>query len=116
LSDPEGVKALQELAKLYYQMGRYAEAASTMREAYINQHACSQSDCPGQPGYSGEHRDAAEKAWFSANECQAKEIAQVRNDIEHAGYNNQPMPPNAIKKKIKELIDKLNVEESKEDA
>lgn len=110
LSEPTGIQSLQALARLYFEMGRYAEAASTVREASINQHACSQSDCPGQQSFSKEHREAAEKAWFVANENRAKEVGQVRNDIEHAGYNSQPMSPIAIKNKIRTLIDGLHGE------
>lgn len=116
LSEPAGIKALQALARLYFEMGRYAEAASTVREANINRHACSQSDCPGQQSFDKEHREAAEKAWFNADQNRAREIAQVRNDIEHAGYNRQPMPSRVIKEKIKSLIDGLHQEEQPSNA
>ena len=111
LSESEGIKAIQALARLYFEMGRYSEAASTMREAYINQFACPHSDCPGQPSFSTAHREASEAVWFQADKNGAKEIGQVRNDIEHAAYNSQPMPPNVIKNKIKDLIDELHGEE-----
>lgn len=108
LSEPAGILALQALARLYFDMGRYAEAASTMREASINRYSCSHSDCPGGNSFSKEHREAAENEWFRANENRAKEVGQVRNDIEHGGYNSQPMPPSSIKAKINELIKSLD--------
>lgn len=114
LSEQDGIKALQSLARLYFKMGRFAEAASTMREASINQFACQQSDSPGQSTFSKEHREAAENSWFGADENRAKEIGQVRNDIEHAGYNSQPMPPETLKNKVKQLVDNLYCEETTE--
>lgn len=114
LSEPDGIVALRRLAKLYFDMGRYAEAAATMREAWIKRHACSRADCPGRPEFSDEHRAAAEAGWFKANEFEAKEIAHVRNDIEHGGYNSNSMPPETIKRKILELIERLAVEEKRE--
>ncbi|MGH8247316.1 MAG: hypothetical protein ACREUU_12900 [Gammaproteobacteria bacterium] len=41
----------------------------------------------------------------------AKEIGQVRNDIEPAGYTKNPMPAETIKRKILELMDRLGPEE-----
>ncbi len=108
LSQPDGQRALKALASFYLEMGRYPEAAATIREAWINQHACSKSDCPGFPEFSDQHREAAEKAWYAANEKLAGEIAETRNDIQHAGYRSRPQPAETIKKKIKELIGKLD--------
>jgi CRISPR-associated protein Csx16 len=107
LSEPDGQRALKELASYYVDMGRYAEAAATIREAWICQHACSRSDCPGMPEFSDEHRLAAERAWYAANEMLANEIAETRNDIQHAGYRRDPQPPDTIRRKIRELIAKL---------
>jgi CRISPR-associated protein Csx16 len=108
LSQRDGQRALKALATLYLEMGRYPEAAATLREAWINQHACSKSDCPGTPEFSDAHREAAEKAWFAANEQLAGEIAETRNDIQHAGYRSRPQRPETIKRKIRELIGKLD--------
>lgn len=107
LSSAEGIGALKALAHLYLEMGHYAEAAATMREAWVNQYACTKADCPGQSGFSTEHREAAEKAWFEANGDQCREVAQVRNDLEHGGYNADPMPPETIKRRLLDLIGEL---------
>ncbi len=108
LSQPDGQRALKELAAYYLEMGRYPEAAATIREAWITQHACSMADCPGWPEFSDQHREAAEKAWYAANEKLASEIAETRNDIQHAGYRSKPQPAETIKRKIEELIEKLD--------
>jgi CRISPR-associated protein Csx16 len=116
LSQPDGQRALKALAGFYLEMGRYPEAAATIREAWINQHACSKADCPGFPEFSDEHREAAEKAWYAANEKLAGEIAETRNDIQHAGYRNRPQPAETIKRKIAELINKLDFGKEESDA
>jgi CRISPR-associated protein Csx16 len=108
LSEPGGLDAIQALASLYFKMGRYAEAAATLREGWINQHACERSDCPGRPEFDDEHRKSAEEAWKAADEYLAREIAGVRNDIQHAGYRRSPMRAATIKRKIDELISKFN--------
>lgn len=107
LSQPDGQRALKALAAFYLDMGRYAEAAATIREAWVTQHACSMADCPGFPGFSDLHREAAEKAWYAANEELAKEIGETRNDIHHAGYRRTPQPAETIKRKIEELIQRF---------
>jgi CRISPR-associated protein Csx16 len=109
LSHPDGQRALKALASFYLDMGRYPEAAATIREAWISQHACSMADCPGWPEFSDLHRESAEKAWYAANEQLASEIAETRNDIQHAGYRSRPQPAETIKRKIEELIGKLPV-------
>jgi CRISPR-associated protein Csx16 len=111
LSHPDGQRALKALASFYLEMGRYPEAAATIREAWITQHACPKADCPGFPEFSDEQRKAAENAWYVANERLAGEIAETRNDIQHAGYRNKPQPAATIKRKIEELIGKLPVKD-----
>lgn len=108
LSEPDGQRALKALASYYLELGRYPEAAATIREAWITQHACRRADCPGWPDFSDERRQAAEDAWYAANKLLALEIADARNDIQHAGYRSRPLPAKSIKKKIKDLIEKLD--------
>jgi CRISPR-associated protein Csx16 len=116
LSQPDGQRALKALAAYYLEMGRYPEAAATIREAWITQHACSLADCPGFPEFSDQHREAAEKAWYEANEHLASEIAETRNDIQHAGYRRCPQPAETIKRKIEELIGRLEPVKEQSDA
>lgn len=105
LSQPGGQAALQALAKLYFQMDRYAEAAATLREADVTRFACAQADCPGHPAFDSEKRKAAEDTWFQADPLRVKEIGQLRNNIEHAGYRRGPMPPDTIRARVQQLID-----------
>ena len=105
LSQPEGQRALQALARLYFQMGRYAEAAATLREAQVTRFAGPQADCPGSDSFDSEKREGAENAWFQADPLRVKEIAELRNDIEHAGYRRHPMQPETIRTKVEQLIE-----------
>jgi len=104
-SQQSGQRAMANLAKLYLDLGRFAEAAAVIREAEICQHACEQADMPGaDQGYSDKHRQAAEQDWYQADENHAKSIGQFRNDIEHAGFNKQPAPGRKLKCKIKKMV------------
>jgi CRISPR-associated protein Csx16 len=105
LSTQEGQKTLAAMARMYLEMGRYAEAAATLREAWITRHACPKSDCPGTESFTKEHREAAEKAWQKENPDYARRVAEVRNDIEHAGYKTQPLPAKTIKKQLDQLLE-----------
>ena len=111
LSEPAGMQALHELARLYLEMGRYAEAASTLRETAINAFASPTADQPGSSDFDRDARAAAERQWYAADPDLARRIADVRNDIEHAGYNRHPMPPATIKSLIRELTEMLPPEE-----
>lgn len=104
LSQAGGQAALQALAQLYFRMGRYAEAAATLREADITRFASANADCPGSRNFQSQAREAAENACYQADPFRVKEISQVRNDIEHAGYRRDPMPPESIRSKVQELI------------
>jgi CRISPR-associated protein Csx16 len=104
LSDSPGQKALQALGETYLSLGRYAEAAAILREGWITRYACSQADCPGTENFSDAHRKATEESWFTQNENEAKTLADLRNDIEHAGFRRYPRSPQTIKTQLERLI------------
>lgn len=105
LSDSRGQEALQALAKTYLSMGRYAEAAAILREGWITRYACALADCPGSERFSDAHRQAAEKLWQEQDPDMARTLAEVRNDIEHAGFRAHPKPPQTIKQQLERLIE-----------
>ncbi|WP_148259922.1 TM1812 family CRISPR-associated protein [Isosphaera pallida] len=96
LSDPQGQAALQYLSMLYFKMGRIAEACATLREGWITKYADSRSDKPGTVDFDKDAREEAEKRFFERHENLGKQISQLRNDIQHAGYRKDPMPPKTI--------------------
>jgi len=104
LSEPAGQRSLQTLGKTYLSMGRYAEAAAILREGWITRYACSQADHPGTEQFSDAHREAAEKSWFEQDENIARTLADLRNDIEHAGFRRHPRSPQKIKEQLENMI------------
>lgn len=104
LSEPDGQRALQALAKLYLKMGRYAEAAATLREGWITKYASQRADWPGSSDFDKQARELAENILSEAHPWLLKEIGDVRNDIEHAGFRRKPLPPATIIKRIGKLI------------
>jgi CRISPR-associated protein Csx16 len=107
LGAPEADQAQAALARLYWKLGRYAEAAATLREAWVNRYAALACTRPGAPTCTKEQREKAEKAWYVAPLSSTQAIAAVRNDIEHAGFRSDPLPPASIRKQLDRLIKAL---------
>lgn len=88
LSSPHGQNALIGLARLYQKMGRYSEAISILREGWITLGAPHDADHPGE-GFSRQSREAHEGQWQQST-IQSRSVSELRNDIQHAGFNPQP--------------------------
>ncbi len=88
LSSADGQRVLLALARLYQQMGRYSEAISVLREGWITLGAAQDADHPG-PGFSRQSRETCEQAWQTAT-TQSRSVSELRNDIQHAGFNPRP--------------------------
>jgi CRISPR-associated protein Csx16 len=88
LSSAEGQRVLLALARLYQKMGRYSEAISVLREGWITLGAPQDADHPG-PGFNRQSRESQEQTWQTAT-TQSRSVSEVRNDIQHAGFNQQP--------------------------
>ena len=93
LTSLQGKQALAALAQLYLRIGRYIEAATVVREAVITQYARRYGEGAWRPGkgFSQDLRDLAERSClcdldkeFNSN------VGQVRNDLDHAGFNKDP--------------------------
>lgn len=111
LSGPEAASGLAALARLYWELGRYAEAAAVLREAWVNRYAHPSATRPGSTGCSSVARKKAEDAWRQVHPNHYKTIAANRNDIEHAGFRSYPLPPNTIRKQLDRLIRDLETAE-----
>jgi len=109
LNTPQGQKVLANLADLYLSMGRYMEAASTIREGWITLYANEKSDCPGDKrGFDMYIRDKVSEAlWHFSEGKDADTLAGFRNDLEHAGYRSDPRAPDTIFREAKEWSDKF---------
>jgi len=108
LAGAPGQQALHALAKLYLQFNRYPEAAVVVREAAISQHAMAcdgkQAVDPGRPDFCDTLRDGAERRWFESNPDAARSLADIRNDIEHAGFRKAPVAADALKRNVDNLV------------
>lgn len=109
LQGPQGERALAALARLYFEMGRYAEAAAVLREAWITRHASASAATPLADQFDSAARDGAEKCWSESGENAMRTIAQVRNDLNHAAFNGNPMLPETIRARLETLIAELEL-------
>jgi CRISPR-associated protein Csx16 len=102
LHGPEGKTALANLARIYLDMGRHLEAAATLREGFITAFSDISGTVPGTEEYSGPARDIGIRRWFQSDQHQFHQVANVRNDLEHAGYRKDPMAPASIDKVLED--------------
>lgn len=109
LAGAAGQQALQALAKLYLQFHRYPEAAVVVREAAISQHAVTcdgkQAVDPGREDFCDSLRKEVENLWFNFDRAAACSLADIRNDIEHAGFRKKPVPADALKDHVRSLVE-----------
>lgn len=107
LHGEEGDRAMERLARLYLAHGRYAEAAVVVREAWISRYAEGPSAVEaGEEGFERDARLHAETAW--ARLCgDARTVADVRNDLEHAGFSRQPAPGDRLRARVAGLLDRF---------
>jgi hypothetical protein len=62
-----------------------------------------------RPSVNTNARQAAEDRWKSEARDAADEIAQVRNDIEHAGFKYQPGAADTLQKRLGKLVEDFAV-------
>lgn len=98
-----GHKAMSALAKLYLEYERYSEALITTREAWISLYADTKKS--HSVLLEKEERKNTEKNFRQAEGNNAKTIADVRNDIEHGGFREQPKPADTLCEQTKRLVD-----------
>ncbi len=98
LEGARGQTSLAALAQLYVDLERYLEAMTTIREARINRYAEGNAvTCGG--GHDKEARRAAEQRW-SEHDKEMRSLAEVRNDLNHGGYNADPKPAASLKARV----------------
>jgi len=107
LSGADAHAAVAALARLYWRLGRYAEAAAVLREGWVNRFAEPGATRPGRPTCSEAARKAAEHAWAERSRNDQRVIADVRNNIEHAGFRTDPFPAKTLIDQLDRLIGEL---------
>lgn len=109
LAGEVGHRALAGLARLYLDMGRWAEAAAVVREGWITRYATPFAAFggrnQGRPSVEETKRHDAEERWNSEERDTAQRIAAVRNDIEHAGFKYQPAAADTLQKGLGKLVE-----------
>lgn len=103
LAGAEGKRVMAALARLYWSLGRYAEAGVALREGWVNLYAGREASRPGFDDYDERSRAQAERKW-TGDSRRHLTIARVRNDIEHGGFRKRPEPASAIRKQLEQLV------------
>ncbi|MBY0523614.1 MAG: TM1812 family CRISPR-associated protein [Gemmataceae bacterium] len=103
LSAAAGQRAMLALARLYQHLGRYSEAISILREGWITLNANPAADLPGAT-FDRDERGRHEELWRQRLGRQADRVSDVRNDIQHAGFNVQPHAREWFEQQLTALI------------
>jgi CRISPR-associated protein Csx16 len=106
LSGPKGRKAVAELAQLYLRLGRYLEAAATVREGWVNLHAPKTALVPGASTFDSRERERAEKRAHEYDPA-FREVTDRRNDFLHAQYKPGAQKAADVATTVSRLVDKL---------
>jgi CRISPR-associated protein Csx16 len=108
LASGAGHRALRNLARLYLEMGRWAEAAAILREGWITRYATLGAAFGERnqvrPSIDEAARRNAEDLWSKQERDAVQRIAAVRNDIEHAGFKRQPLPAEFLQRDLHRLV------------
>ncbi|MEM7248299.1 MAG: TM1812 family CRISPR-associated protein [Acidobacteriota bacterium] len=99
--------ALARLARLYQDFERHPEAATIVQEALVTGYATGEGAAPGRPGCTWEARDAAKRHFRAAESNLYRDIAGLRNDIDHGGFRDSPAQAEKLIKKLGTWIDVL---------
>ena len=104
LSSAEGQRVLLALAQLYQKMGRYSEAISVLREGWITLSAPPSCDMPGTNEFDNNARKQHDSQWARRGGDTPDPVAELRNDIQHAGFNQQPHQRSWFKEQLSKLL------------
>jgi CRISPR-associated protein Csx16 len=100
---------MRALAGLYLQFERYPEVAVVVREALVSKYAEKRVEGVevNSSAFSSAERSNAERHWQCADPDASRSIADIRNDIEHAGFREQPMGGEKLKDRVSDMLEKL---------
>lgn len=105
LGGEAGQRAMANLARLYLRLGRYAEAGITLREGWVNLYATPEATCPGER-LDPKARQIAEQRLAQAGFIERR-LMGLRNDLEHGGFREEPLPADAICDQLQRFADKF---------
>lgn len=104
LSGLPGHGPLLALANIYKEFGRYAEAATVVREGYICWGASREACDVGSESYNQDARGKAEAMWRTQDQDLSSSVTDVRNDIDHGGFRACPLSSTKMKKRVHDLV------------
>jgi len=104
LAGKAGARAMLALARMYLRWSRLSEAATVLREAVLCLYATSEEADIGRPGFAKEKRAALEERVKDRLGERWRVLAKVRNDIDHAGFNENPEKFQALRGNLENLI------------
>ncbi len=111
LASPQGLGAVAALARLYLGLGRWLEAAATLREGWVNLYAPPEAARPGHDAFDEDGRKAAEKTASTGDVSRNpfRAFADVRNDLLHAQYSRRSgtRSPEGIRAQLREWLDRF---------
>ncbi len=124
LSGENGRKVVPALADLYLRLGRYLEAAATVREGWVNLYAAKAALVPGAASFDKSERERAEnrarllRPLAKENptrkilepkdlDPQFSKISKIRNDLLHAQYNDSASAGGRIVQTVKQLVEEF---------
>jgi hypothetical protein len=114
----EGIEACVRLAGIYLRLERFSELSALLRETMVSEWALASSDHAAavQPG-------AGDRAFDRARDAQEREfgeavrrerhgalgwcggLADLRNDVEHAGFRAEPRPSRSIRADLENKLE-----------
>lgn len=106
LDGDEGRRALLALARLYVRLKRPAAAAAILREASVCWYSEPSGNRPGDTAMSEKARRDAEQRWMDTVGLRSRHalIADVRNDLLHAGFRTGPRRPQRLSQQLEECL------------
>ena len=108
LATPDGQQAKYALARRYLDLSRYPEAVAVVREAQVNRYAEDKRAVEvSSPDFDQTARSAAEKKLAEQDMNLLQEIADVRKDLEHAGFRKQPLPAKSLQKRVRQIVERF---------
>jgi len=104
-----GQQAMQALARHYLQLERYPEAAIVAREARISAYAQDRTavDVALAAYKQGIRRETEHRC--KKHETNYASIAEIRNDIQHGGFNEQPLDAKTLKSRVSDLVNNITL-------
>ena len=106
LSGERGRAAVAALAELYLRLGRYLEAAATVREGWVNLYAPKTALVPGAADFDPQERKRAEDR-ANEHDLTFRGVTDRRNDFLHAQYRQGAQNASGVVGTVKNLVEKL---------